>query len=976
MLCRRSCVESTPSGGQIDVRFRLGCNVSNRFILTLLLMMLVASPKVIASSWSLSVSDKDGLPLLAKGGATAISANYAFWAGSWKWADQRTEFKTSAPFDYSIAGRNESLNFDLSVHIKKRSDRQMIWQFDLNALRPVPDAIGGGIVFKFDLGNFGREMGEPQLLPNNQGWSWGRSGREHMEMRFDPPLASVNFERGQKDEIRAFFYKGRVPTGLLRHTAIVNLYGDMQFVPNSGERFGLVDIGSWQTGIIDQATSPIDLSFLNKPERPAGKRGFLKVVKDKLTFEDGTRTRFWGTNLTAYALYGTTKEDAKRQARRLSELGFNLVRLHHHDSFWVDPNIFGDQKGTDTQSLSSAMLDKLDWWIKCLKDEGIYIWLDLHVARNMKPDDQIEGFDEIRKGQPAADLKGYNYVNPSIQRAMQRFNEAYVNHRNNYTGLRNKEEPAIAALLITNENDLTNHYGNALLGDKGVPKHNALYLTQAEAFAAKYRLPKEKVWRSWEHGPSKLFLNDLEHRFDVAMIAHLRSLGVKVPIVTTSTWGDNPLSSLPALTAGDVIDAHAYGGVEELGKNPAYAPSLVHWLAAAQVAGKPLSVSEWNVEAFPAPDRHTIPLYVASSASMQGWDALMQYAYAQEGFPNQGTPSNWHSYNDPTLIATLPAAALLYRQAHVREATTTYAFVPGKEGLFSQQISAKNSVALRTAAEKGKLLIVMPQTTELPWLEKGVVPAGAKILTDPQQSLIALDAEEVVSDSGELKRNWEQGIFTINTPMTQAAMGWIGAKKISLTDVEITATTRNATVAVQSLDGKTIAESSRILISLGARSVPQAGNRLPFHSEIVEGKLIIRARKGLKLSIANVQAQGGTPKSGNAKEGRSATQSSTIAFFENELESRKAKLLEMSGNWGPNHPAYLLIQAEIAELEAKVGLEKQSNANRLPDTGLARTDVRSSELPGEKSTIPFSYSDGRYLITLNRDLGTYWLMLK
>jgi hypothetical protein len=39
-------------------------------------------------------------------------------------------------------------------------------------------------------------------------------------------------------------------------------------------------------------------------------------------------------------------------------------------------------------------------------------------------------------------------------------------------------------------------------------------MAQAGAFAAKYGLPKDKVWRSWEHGPSKLFLNDLDHRFD------------------------------------------------------------------------------------------------------------------------------------------------------------------------------------------------------------------------------------------------------------------------------------------------------------------------------------------------------------------------------------------------------------------------------------------------------------------------------
>ena len=103
-----------------------------------------------------------------------------------------------------------------------------------------------------------------------------------------------------------------------------------------------------------------------------------------------------------------------------------------------------------------------------------------------------------------------------------------------------------------------------------------------------------------------------------------------------------------------------------------------------------------------------------------------------------------------------------------------------------------------------------------------------------------------MSDTGELRRNWDQGIYTIDTPRTQAAMGWIGGKEIKLADVDIAATTRNATVAVQSLDESPISKSRAILISLGARSVPKAGNQLPFHSEPVIGRLSIRA-PGLKL---------------------------------------------------------------------------------------------------------------------------------
>jgi len=503
------------------------------------------------------------------------------------------------------------------------------------------------------------------------------------------------------------------------------------------------------------------------------------------------------------------------------------------------------------------MLEKLDWWIKCLKDEGIYVWLDLHVGRRVKAADRIDGFEEIRQGKPTASLFGYNYVNASIREAMKRFNERYLSHQNRFTGLRYRDDPAIAALLITNENDLTHHFGNALLPNKGVPIHTAIYMREVERFAGEHALPKDRVWRAWIDGPSKLFLNDLEQRFDIDMIGHLHTLGVKAPIVTTSTWGLNPLSSLPALTVGNIIDVHSYGGAGELEKNPIFGANLVHWMASAQVVGKPLTVTEWGVDSHGslAPDRQDLPLYIAGSASMQGWDAVMFYAYSLEPLTDGlSTPSIYQAYNDPALMASLPAAALLYRQGHVKEASTRYVFEPSKEMLFNQTISAANSIALRTASERGKLVIAMPQVPELPWLDKSVIPSGAKILHDPQQSLIPINASEVVSDSGELKRNWDQGIFTINTPRTQAAMGWIGGKTITLAEVEMAVTTRNSVVAVQSLDGNPIGRSRKIMISLGARSVPRAENSLPYYSEPVEGRILIGAPPGLNLRASDARS--------------------------------------------------------------------------------------------------------------------------
>lgn len=816
-------------------------------LLCLLLPWLPAAPAR-AESWTASVSEKDGLPVIAKGGAPAVTAYHGLWGANWSWAGLNPQFKITTPGNYSLGGSSSPLGLTLGARIRTLGSRQIVWDLDYGAAKGVANVIGGGIVFQFNLPVFGAEMGDPELLPDRRGWTWGRIGGNRIEFRFDSPLAAVYFERSQKQEIRSFFYNGSIPAGHLVHTATLSLSGDMATAPTVSERFGFADPALWPADILDWKTSPVDLAFLNQPEIPAGRHGFLRVAGDKLVFADGTPARFWGTNLVAYALYATAKDNVRPQARRLSQLGFNLVRIHHHDSPWVSPNIFGDPNAPDTRNLSAASFDRLDWWIKCLKDEGIHVWLDLHVQRQLKAGDRIDGFDEIVvKGRNYADPKGFSYVNASIRQAMKDFAQAYVSHRNPYTGLRYADDPAIVAMLVTNENDVTTHFGNSLLPDKNVPWHNAAYMARAASFAAAWGLPPAATWQSWTYGAAKLFLNDLEYRFNAEMIAQLRALGVKVPIATTSFWGNDPLVSLPALSSGNLIDVHAYGVVDDIGKNPLFSANHMHWIAAGQVAGKPVTVSEWNLEPFPVHDRHTQPLYLASAASLQGWDALMQYAYTQAALNSAGVPSNWHAYNDPALIATLPAAALLYRQGHVREATTTYVFAPTPVQLFNQPISPANSVALRTAAERGKLLVALPATRELPWLGKSPIPSGARIITDPKQAQLAINAVESVSDTGELRRNWEKGVFTVNTPRTQAAMGWIGGKDILLADVAISAATNNATVAVQSVDGKPIATSRQLMISFAARSLPAAPDRLPFYSEPVKGQVSIRAPSGLRL---------------------------------------------------------------------------------------------------------------------------------
>ncbi|MCU1761125.1 cellulase family glycosylhydrolase [Pseudomonas sp. 14P_8.1_Bac3] len=829
-----------------------------RLLLPVILSFVVWPLGASASDWVARIDDQSGLPVVARGGSPVVAASFVFFESNWGWTYFPTELKINAPYSYALAGQNKALDFDLAAKIHKDGEQQLTWEFALDAHSAKSGVMGGGVVFNFDPALFPGDMGEPVLLPDNKGWAWGNAQGRRIEMRFEPALERVYFEPGDKSEIRAFFYKDTIKPGQQTIKATLSLSGDVELGPTINERFGLSDPKSWPNDKLDVKTSPVDLSFLNADEKPAGKRGFVKASGERLLFADNTPARFWGTNMSAYSLFRTPDDDIKLQAKRLSALGFNLVRLHHHDSPWVSPNIFGDPAlPHDTQQPNAESLKKIDLWIKALKDEGIYVWLDMHVERAFTAKDNIFGFDEMPKNSAGtADLKGYAYVNITIQQAMKRFAAAYLSHVNPYTGLAYKDDPAIAAVLITNENDITNHFGNALLPDKNVPKHSKLYMAEAEAFANQHNLSANKTWRAWEYGPSKLFLNDLERRFNVDMIQSLRDLGVKVPIATTSSWGFDGLASLPALTSGDVIDTHSYGGPGQLEKNPLTSAGIVDWIAAGQVTGKPLTVTEWNNEPFPTPDRHSLPLYIAGTASHQGWDALMQYAYSQE--PLSGgwvTAGNWHAYNDPALLATLPAAALLYRRGDVREASTTYVFAPTPDTLFNQPITAANSALLRTAVEKGKLQIAMPQTPELPWLQTGAIASDAQVFHDPNQSLLDANASESTTDTGELKRNWKQGIYTINTPRTQVATGWIGGQSISLGSLQINVTTANASVAVQSLNDKPLGQSQDLMISLGSRAIPKDDEKTPFNVEPLEGTLTIQAPPGLTLFAQGTLAQ-------------------------------------------------------------------------------------------------------------------------
>ncbi|MBV9865333.1 MAG: hypothetical protein JO316_08290 [Abitibacteriaceae bacterium] len=818
----------------------------NKFSVYSLLVtaLLLSAMTKIAQAADWTMTSEDATVTINYKGAPVVDSNYIFWGQNWKWVSAPFKMLNpniqGHPFSADIPDLGLKINGAVSEPVTPNA---LQFSYSLNAEKDMPDVIGGGLEFHLhtDSPAFGGKAPEPVLLENHTGWKWP-VGNGDISVTFSEPIADVYFEQGRKNTIRAMFYAKSIAAGRKDFMMRVQLPTGGVVAKSAAERYGQPDTSKWYRDAFAWNTSPVDLSFLN--DKPAGKHGFLKAQGDNFVFADGTPAKFWGSVIAAYAVFAD-KNDIKQQAHRMAQLGYNLMRIHHHDSTaWVSPTVI-DKKLNDSQHLDAEGMDKLDWWIKCLQDEGIYVWLDLHVGRQFKAGDNIpQGFDEISKQH--GEGKGFNYFNPRVQQLMQDFNTQYLNHVNPYTHLAYKDDPAIMGLLITNENDVTHHFGNMMLGDKGNPVHNAIFNEQVKNFATAKNLSVEQTGHTWEPGPSKLFLNQKEHEFNAAMITHLHQLGVKVPISTTNYWGNDGLYSLPALTDGDMIDVHSYGQAEALSVNPRYSANFIPWIGAAQVYGKPLTITEWNVE-YPSVDRFTGPMYLMSIAALQGWDAPMLYNYSQRGFDKPGNADKWSTFYDPGLNALTPAAAIAFRQGHISPARNTYCLQLSRDQLYNSNLDPNRSAAIRTLVEQSRLTVGMPAIKELPWNKVTQPAPGVRIITDPQQDFIPANQSFVQSDTGELRRDWEQGIQTINTPKTQCASGWIGGQAQSLKDVTFNITTPKATVAVTSLDNAPIAQSHRILITAIARVVASPGEKMPYLSEPVNGTITVHARPNLKL---------------------------------------------------------------------------------------------------------------------------------
>lgn len=182
--------------------------------------------------------------------------------------------------------------------------------------------------------------------------------------------------------------------------------------------------------------SPVDLSGLNRP----GTQGRISVAGARFVDPKGERVRFLGTNVTFSAAF-PDKAHAPALARRLAQLGFNVVRFHHLDArdIWKSPA----QDGFDP-----VKLDRMDHFIAELKKNGVYVNMNLHVSRTY-PGLEEEDLDRAFRYGKLLDKFHEPYI--ALQ---ERYATDLLDRVNPHTGLSLLEDPAIAFVELNNENSL------------------------------------------------------------------------------------------------------------------------------------------------------------------------------------------------------------------------------------------------------------------------------------------------------------------------------------------------------------------------------------------------------------------------------------------------------------------------------------------------------------------------------------------
>lgn len=427
--------------------------------------------------------------------------------------------------------------------------------------------------------------------------------------------------------------------------------------PNPQRPFAIAEGDGWvrlDGGCGIAAGSALDFSGMGLQDAPAGNHGWLKAVGGHFEFEalPGRHQRFYGVNLCFSANY-PPREVADALAERLVRLGYNSVRVHHHDGEWVK---------------NPASRDRLDYLLARLFEKGIYATTDLYVSRPVSWR-QI-GVD--RDGSPDKQLyKSLIGCHDAAFKDWKSYAQAFLEHVNPYTGRAYKDEPAMPLVSLVNEGGLGMGWKRARKGEDA-------------RIAAAWRMfsRSDKPMPNPGQTGFNSFDDWLNARIFERCSRFVRSIGAKA-LLTNDNNGDRHGEGRGGTAAYDYVDNHFYVDHPRFLERQWALPSecdnenpirtgqpKIFKRGWAKGLSKPYTITEWN---FSGPGRYRGlgGILTGALAAQHEWDGLWRFAYSHSASGLEDRPSGSPGYfdcsTDPLLQASDRASVCLYLRGDALE---------------------------------------------------------------------------------------------------------------------------------------------------------------------------------------------------------------------------------------------------------------------------------------------------------------------
>ena len=572
--------------------------------------------------------------------------------------------------------------------------------------------------------------------------------------------------------------------------------------------------------------SALDFSAVIAHHEPAGKFGRVVARGGHFEFADlpGVPQRFYGVNLCGTANLPESREEAERFAAHLARMGYNAVRIHHHEKWLVrkdgklpDPGGSGaESPSLDGTAIDGSQMDKLDLLVAACVKHGIYLTTDLYVSRGHVIPWRAIGIDKDGPVRQDSYKILCAFWEPAYSNLCA-WSRNFLTHVNPYTGRSLADEPALATLALVNEGNLGNFGAKVLRETPGVEEAWKLWQTE-------HALPSAPFPGDVNDPALALFLADAETRLFERLRGFVRDeIRSPVPLTSLAAWYDPAQYALPR-SHFDYIGSHFYVDHPQFlgepwrlpsrcpNQNPMRGSSLgVQDCVWRRQMDKPFCVTEFNYSA-PGRFRGVGGIATGAMAALQDWSGIWRFAWshARWGIISPcGRTGYFDLANDPLSLAAERAALCLFLRGDLAPFETEEPLVLSEDKLRDPAFGAPRLASLGDSATAWKSRVGTRLSGPAGLSDNHSREATLKPRSGDLSGEAALNGVNISAD----------GTFLIDTPCTAGGFAESGAHIAGPLRFELlpssddTQAVAAATAWVSSLDGKPIAQSSHLLLT-------------------------------------------------------------------------------------------------------------------------------------------------------------------